>query len=435
MLTRLLTVVVAALALAPLQAEAFCGFYVGKADSSLFNEASQVILARDGQRTTISMRNDYKGEPTEFALVVPVPVVLRQEDVKVLDARIFTRLDDYSAPRLVEYHDEDPCHKPVPAPPAAPPPPAAVAGSFAYRAPEVKVEAFFTVGEYDIVVLSAEESDALETWLTRNGYNIPKGASAALRPYVRQNMKFFVAKVNLKEKAKAGGQYLSPLQFSFQSEKFMLPMRLGMLNAKGPQDLIVYTLTRKGRVEASNYRTVKVPTNLDLPLYVRDQSVFRNVYKTAFARLTEADRYRSIYTEYFWNSSWCDPCVVPSPTNDEIAAAGASWIVDAQGLRARSADVLVTRLHLRYTPESFPEDLMLQETADRQPFQARYVLHHPWTGSPFQCPEAADYYRELGERNTKEVENLARLTGWKPGDIRARMPRYSVPEAPGQKAP
>jgi hypothetical protein len=382
------------------------------------------------------MRNDYQGELTEFALVVPVPVVLKQDDVKVLDAKIFTRLDDYSAPRLVEYHDQDPCFRPSAAPPP-PPPPAAMAssGGFAYVAPQVKVEAFFTVGEYDIVILSAEESDALETWLTANGYNIPKGASAALRPYVRQNMKFFVARVNLKEKAKAGGQYLSPLQFSFASEKFMLPMRLGMLNARGPQDLIVYTLTRKGRVEASNYRTVKVPTDLDLPLYVRDQAVFRNFYKTTFLRLAQADRYRTIFTEYFWNSSWCDPCVVPAPTNDEIAAAGATWIVDPQGRRVRDSSVLVTRLHLRYTPESFPEDLMLQETADRQMFQARYVLHHPWTGNPFQCPEAADYYRERGERDAKAAENLARLTGWKLADIRARMPRYSLPEAPGQRAP
>ena len=70
-------------------AAAFCGFYVGKADSSLFNESSQVILARDGQRTTISMRNDYRGELTEFALVVPVPVVLKKDDVKVLDQKIF----------------------------------------------------------------------------------------------------------------------------------------------------------------------------------------------------------------------------------------------------------------------------------------------------------------------------------------------------------
>ncbi len=32
-------------------AQAFCGFYVAKADTSLFNQASQVVLVRDGDRT------------------------------------------------------------------------------------------------------------------------------------------------------------------------------------------------------------------------------------------------------------------------------------------------------------------------------------------------------------------------------------------------
>jgi len=434
MIRRLLAI--AAFAVAPLQAHAFCGFYVGKADASLFNESSQVILARDGQRTTISMRNDYNGDPTEFALVVPVPVVLQKEDVKVLDQKIFKRLDDYTAPRLVEYQDPDPCSRSdrmAMAPPPAPS--AAIAVSAGVRLPQIRIEAFFTVGEYDIVILSAEESDALETWLTQNGYNIPKGASAALRPYVRQNMKFFVAKVNLKEKAKAGGQYLSPLQFSFQSEKFMLPMRLGMLNAKGPQDLIVYTLTKKGRVEASNYRTVKVPTDLDLPLYVRDQAVFRDFYKTMFGRLAEDGGYRTVFTEYAWNSAWCDPCAAPPPTPSELAAAGAGWFASEPAPPFRGPGVVVTRLHLRYTPASFPEDLMLQETADRTTFQARYVLHHPWTGNPFQCEDATTYYRALGEREDKQARALAQLTGWKLDDIRARMPRHSLAPPSGQRAP
>lgn len=425
MLKRILAVIT--LAIVPLQAQAFCGFYVGKADSSLFNESSQVILARDGQRTTISMRNDYRGELTEFALVVPVPVVLKKDDVKILDQKIFERLDSYTAPRLVEYHDEDPCTprtrrdamlSAVPAPTSIP------RGSADQR---VRVEAFFTVGEYDIVILSAKESDALETWLSQNGYNIPKGASAALRPYVRQDMKFFVAKVNLKEQAKGGSRYLSPLQFGFASEKFMLPMRLGMLNAKGPQDLIVYTLTRKGRVEASNYRTVKIPTGVDLPTYVRDPAVFRDFYKTMFSRLAEEDGYRTVFTEYAWDSRWCDPCVVPPPRDEEVVAAGGAWVVDGAGARRRDASVIVTRLHLRYTPDSFPEDLMLQETADRATFQARYVLRHPWKGNPYQCGAAMTYFEQLGAREEKEARALAQLTGWNLADIRARLPQRSTP--------
>jgi hypothetical protein len=90
-------------------AGAFCGFYVGKADAKLFNEASQVILVRDGNRTVIGMRNDFQGELTDFALVVPVPVVLQKGQIHIGDAKIFERIDAYSAPRLAEYFDPDPC--------------------------------------------------------------------------------------------------------------------------------------------------------------------------------------------------------------------------------------------------------------------------------------------------------------------------------------
>src|SRR3989441_11119038 len=92
------------------------------------------------------------------------------------------------------------------------------------------IEGQYTVGEYDIVILSARESDGLEIWLHENGYRIPKGASRALQPYVRQGMKFFVARVNLEEQARIGATYLRPLQIAFESKKFMLPIRLGMLN-------------------------------------------------------------------------------------------------------------------------------------------------------------------------------------------------------------
>src|SRR6266540_2936591 len=90
-------------------ANAFCGFYVGKADAKLFNEASQVILARDGNRTVIGMRNDFQGELTDFALVVPVPVVLQKGQIHIGDPKVFERIDAYSAPRLAEYFDPNPC--------------------------------------------------------------------------------------------------------------------------------------------------------------------------------------------------------------------------------------------------------------------------------------------------------------------------------------
>ena len=65
-------------AIAAPPAAAFCGFYVSGADASLFNEATQVVLMRDGTRTVLSMQNDYTGPPEDFALVSAAPRISPQ---------------------------------------------------------------------------------------------------------------------------------------------------------------------------------------------------------------------------------------------------------------------------------------------------------------------------------------------------------------------
>jgi hypothetical protein len=415
------------------QASAFCGFYVGKADAKLFNEASQVILARDGDRTVISMRNDFQGELTDFALVVPVPVVLQKSQIHIGDPKIFERIDAYSAPRLAEYFDPNPCEVRKMAREMAAP--ASAGAMLAQKARHdqalgVTVEARYTVGEYDIVILSATQSNGLETWLKENGYRIPAGASRALQPYVRQGLKFFVAKVNLAEQAKTGFAYLRPLQFAFEYERFMLPVRLGMLNARGPQDLVVYALTRNGRVETTNYRTVRVPANVELPTYVRGE--FPAFYKALFETQARREDYRVVWTEYFWDMAWCDPCAADPLSSDELRSAGVFWLEgDTSPIggapatvrpRATGAQpVLLTRLHLRYTRDTLPEDLMFQETQDRQNFQARYVLRHPWQGDANACTEANSYFDEVASRQEREAQTLAQLTGSDLNQVKSRM--------------
>ena len=92
-------------------ADAFCGFYVSKADTKLFNKASKVVIVRDGDRTVLTMSNDFKGEPKEFAVVVPVPTFLQREQIHVGEQALVDHLDAFTAPRLVEYFDEDPCDR------------------------------------------------------------------------------------------------------------------------------------------------------------------------------------------------------------------------------------------------------------------------------------------------------------------------------------
>ncbi len=431
-----LTLVAVALAAGAAPAAAFCGFFVGKADASLFNEASKVVMVRDGDRTTINMLNDYQGELKEFALVVPVPEVLKKEQVRTPHKVLFDRLDAYSAPRLAEYFDPDPCvrHPPAaammrstaPVPVAKP-----AARDDAARKLGVTIEAQYTVGAYDIVILGAKESDGLETWLTQSGYRIPPGASRALAPYIRQGMKFFVAKVNLEEQAKTGSNLLSPLAFSFKSEKFMLPIRLGMVNAKGPQDLVVWMLTPKGRVETTNYRTVKLPADIDIPAYIKTDTTqdFAAFYKTMFQTQAAREQYRVVFTEYFWDMSWCDPCAANPLSAQELRNLGVEWIKGEAGgngggnLRRFRGDpdarpVMVTRLHLRYTPETFPEDLMFHETGDRQNYQTRYVLRHAAKVAPDACPQAPAYLAQVAVRKEKEAQTLASLTGWDINQVR-----------------
>lgn len=387
------------LSLASTNSHAFCGFFAGKVDASLFNEASQVILVRDGQRSVISMLNDFKGPLNDFALVVPVPQVLEKGQVRIGDKRLFNRLDAYSAPRLAEYFDPDPCPKGMQYPQhkgetdalmnmVAP-----ASLSLEKRKSDkdlgVTVESSYTVGEYDIVMLSAKQSNGLEIWLRENGYKMPKGAATALKPYVAQGMKFFVAKINIKEQAITGVQYLRPLQFAFESEKFMLPIRLGMINAdpNKPQDLIAYVLTKHGRVESANYRTVKLPANENLPPAIKKD--FKAFYKAMFDFQAKQENHSVVFTEYFWDMGWCDPCTDEPLSRAELHQAGVFWLDGGVSDGSGTQNTLLTRMHVRYTPKTFPEDLMFVQTSDRQNWQTRYVVQNPFTGNIQQCHEKA----------------------------------------------
>ena len=84
-------------------------------------------------------------------------------------------------------------------------------------------------------------------------------------------------------------------------------------------------------------------------------------------------------------------------------------------------DVFVTRLHLRYDAQTFPQDLTFQVTGDRQNYQGRYVLRHPWRGDFNQCDAARDYADTLVSRWDQEAENLAKLTGWDEAEIKQKM--------------
>lgn len=422
--------------LLPFQAHAFCGFYVAKADTSLFNESSKVVMVRDGDRNVVTMANDFSGDVDEFAVVVPVPTLLEREQIHVTDRSVVEHIDAYTAPRLVEYFDDDPCRPQIMYKATALS--MALEDGVALEAAEaenhnVTIEAQYTVDEYDILILSAKESHGLVAWLKQNGYKMPEKAESVVGSYLKQGMKFFVAKVNLKNYEKGGYSYLRPLQIAYEHDRFMLPIRLGTVNAKAEQELFVFALTRTGRVETTNYRTVKLPSNVEIPSYIKSDDKFADFYRDMFRQQVKRERGKAVFLEYAWDMNWCDPCAADPLSTDELRELGVFWVGDKQADTKKrpvnpqwvspnaGQDVYVTRLHVRYDQAHFPEDLMFQATPNRENFQGRYIIRHPWRGKA-TCDAATKYIeRDLPERLSKESERLARLTGWDIHDIRKDM--------------
>jgi hypothetical protein len=402
-------------------AHAFCGFFVAGSDAKLTNRASQVVLLREGRRTVMTMSNTYQGPPEDFAMVVPVPVVLQKDDVKTLAPDVFDHIDALSAPRLVEYWEQDPCYEErimKETAPTSASPDSLVQGRPGAKPADygVTVEARFAVGEYEIVILSAKESGGLDRWLRDNQYKIPAGADAALAPYVRDQMKFFVAKVNIQKvkRSPQGLVVLSPLRVAFEAEELRLPVRLGLLNADGQQDLIVYVLHPEARFEVANYPNVFIPTNLEVVNAVRRS--FPAFYAELFDATLEKMNRRAVVTEYAWQTTSCDPCPSPPLVPSDLATLGARVGGDGTGedvrMRGQSyhgdfSPWVLTRLHTRYDRATLQEDLIFRQAgpvvggrasgdgtssdAGAKPaedgvnnFQGRYIIRHYWAG-PVRC--------------------------------------------------
>jgi hypothetical protein len=383
------------------------GFARRKPDGSValtYNDAWRAALMRVGQRTVLSLQNSYQGPPEDFALVVPVPVVLERANVRTLPAGLFERIDRLSSPRLFELFEEDPCEAALESAEDG------KEGGTGTRAkgpegssgaPRVKVEAEFSVDEYDVVILSATESTALEHWLLDNGYGIPPGAEPYLRPYVVGGSKFFVAKVNASRvKFRWGRALLSPLRFDYETPTFTLPTRLGLVNSSGVQDLVVYVLGA-GRYEPSNYENVFIPTNLA----IREEAAaaFDSFYASLFDRT--AARAGVVVTEYAAPASKCELC----PDGAAPLSADDLSLLGADVATAPPEGLVLTRLHARYGKETLGEDLVFRpappvrggsdpwsmkdrprgaQPASINDFQARYIARHPWQGT-LECSNPA----------------------------------------------
>lgn len=367
-------------------AGAFCGLYVGTG-SPLHNQGSEVVVARNADGTLVlTLAPDYEGALADFGLVIPVPAGTGDADVRVADPVALAHLGVYSAPRLVRYtcedlypyywagewHDEgDPrfhgcaggdiqigCSSES----------YLLGSSSAYAQAEgVAVEERFVEGDYEISVLSAENSAGLLTYLGSEGYVLDASAATALQSYIDQGLQFLVAKVRLDE---AGEAWLTPLQIDLPaSSSVAVPIRLGTENAVGPQDVELYLLDAGGRGYVQNYP--EVPLGTDCMPEGLDRASALPAYWAEVLDETFAGEPAAWTTVFAWHSAYaCDPCPPEGQTFFEV---------DALELGFHDGYPLITRLHVRWEPDPGLEDLVIgfgQADAEVK-IQATYILHDP----------------------------------------------------------
>lgn len=372
-------------------AAAFCGTYVGSAGETLRNRASQVVLVREGRRTTITMANDVLDAGADLTMLVPVPGDVDPADVRVQAVGPMERVDRYAAPRLVEYTCED-LHGDSDLASAGCSCAADAAkellSTYAMEAlPGFLDAAGLADAELEVEVLTAASAAELAGAPSLAGRTLSAEASALIDEALAGGAAFISVRVVMAAPS-PDALWLPPIQFSYTSDTLSLPVRLGALNSPGSQDIILHVITDKdaGQVGIANLPEVRAE---DECMWRKDgletfSSFWEDQFSAAVEGAVAGGAFGAYMTEYVWQPTGCDPCNAVGPLDaDTLAAVGYT------GDPAQSA---ITRLHVRYAPGA--DDLMLYPSNSLAFEQVRYISYDESLEADF--PVCGEGYIEGG---------------------------------------
>ncbi len=334
------------LALALLGDAAACPTVATGTPQGLTYDVAKTSIVQQNGRTTFTVSINPSGEQQDFALVMPVPALLAESDIAVLDNSVFETLEGTTG--LLTMADAG----------------CVAAGSDAAAdggdggggggggpTGSVHVEAEYLVGDYEITILSASESAGLFTWLNDNGYHLMPPTIPVLEEYIDQGMYFMAAKVS-DEATAADGSSLPPLQVGYDADAMAIPIKLAARNAESQQDMLIYAVTDRteggGSVGISNYPEFQVADKCIWGDPATDD--FQAFYEERFAAGWEAQGQAAWTVEWSGRSGSCSPCSGVQVDAETLAALGFEGDVE---------DHHLTRIHMRYTPDTATADLML----------------------------------------------------------------------------
>jgi len=357
-----------------------------QADTKLFNQASQVVLVRHDDKTFLTMANDFRGDLKEFAIVVPVPTVLGEGEIRVSDRALIEHLDAYSAaPARRVFRRQSVLAEGLPPRCGAP-------GHDRHARPTrrqtgrrglgVTIEARYTVGEYNILILSAPRERASDLAARQR---LPPARRRVVRSWAAYSQSGDEVLRGARESGRAGAARLHvprPLQMAFESPKFMLPIRLAPSTPMAIKDSV------RLRADAQGPRG-----DHELPHGAAADGwscrlVEGGVFRSSTARCSAIRSSARTCARCFLESrgTWlvrslrrrpASRCKEAAPSSASSGCRRAAPTTPVAPAARRRADVFVDAPARAVRCRALPRRPRSSRDRDRGNFQGRYVLRHP----------------------------------------------------------
>ncbi len=222
----------------------------------------KTYVAFDKGIETMVLRPGFRGKVEEFGMLIPFPT---PPSIRKVDDNIFAHLAAAIDPpeviaRVQRFRPSRRMSRGLGGMARSSAAPSMDAEE-SLRFDEVRVVRQEAVGMYEVAVLAAGGSKALQTWMTDNGFRYPDGMDEVVSDYVKSKWFFVAVKTNVGQKAGVNPRpgmrrvvskrptgstfngFVQAMGFRFRTKELVVPMRLSVFNAEGNSRNIVYALT------------------------------------------------------------------------------------------------------------------------------------------------------------------------------------------------
>ena len=204
----------------------------------------RMILSMSPQQTTLYDQIHFTGSPSSFAWVLPIKGAVT---VGLSADSMFTTLDAVSETTILA---------PQPVCPAPPPGcafPQAGGPGPAFSDAGVVVTHQEVVGPYETVQLQSSDPQALNTWLTSHGFNVPADVAPIVSAYVNESFNFLAMKLV----PGAGVQSMRPVRVTSAGASPVLPLRMVSAGTGATVGITLWVVA-DGRYEPQNFPWFRV---------------------------------------------------------------------------------------------------------------------------------------------------------------------------------